>query len=140
MRRRDLFLTAAALALAACSKQAEGTEEIHYGRENCVKCGMMISDPHFAAEIRGGPDRALYKFDDVGCATNWLDKQAWRGDEKTDFWVMDNDGGKTWLKALDAWYTPGAMSPMNYGFAAHGAKTADAVNYLTMRAAVLAKG
>lgn len=140
MNRRELLLGAAALALAACSKQAEGTEEIHYGRDTCTKCGMMISDPHFAAEIRGGPDRALYKFDDVGCAVNWLDKQAWRGDEKTDFWVMDNDGGKTWLKALDAWYTPGAMSPMNYGFAAHGARTADAVNYLAMRAAALAKG
>ena len=33
MNRRDLLLGAGAMALAACSKQAEGIEEIHYGRD-----------------------------------------------------------------------------------------------------------
>jgi copper chaperone NosL len=138
---RRLFLSGiAALSLTGCAKAAEGTEEIHYGRETCTKCGMVISDPHFAAEIRGGPDRQLVKFDDAGCAVNWLETQAWRAESTTDFWVMDADTGQSWLKAKEAWYMPGAMSPMNYGFSAHPQKQAEMVDFAAMTSAALAKG
>lgn len=129
-----------ALGLAGCGPNTEGTEEIHYGRENCAKCGMMISDSHFAAEIRGGADRALAKFDDVGCAVNWLETKSWRADTTTDFWVMDGDTGTQWLKAKDAWFMPGAMSPMNYGFLAAQTQSGNAMDYASMQASALAKG
>jgi hypothetical protein len=138
--RRAFFGGALALGVAGCSKQSEGTEEIHYGRETCAKCGMVISDGHFAAEIRGGADRALAKFDDVGCAVNWLEGQSWRDATATDFWVMDGDTGTQWLKAREAWYMPGAMSPMNYGFLASKDQRATAVDYPAMKASALAKG
>lgn len=138
---RRLFLTGILSAgLAGCSKSAEGTEEIHYGRESCAKCGMIISDPHFAAEIRGGPDRQLKKFDDAGCAVNWLEAQEWRADSTTAFWVMDADTGQSWLMAKTAWYKPGAMSPMNYGYSAHPQKQDQMVDFDTMKAAALSKG
>lgn len=138
---RRLFIGGAAmLGLAGCSKSSEGTEEIHYGRETCAKCGMVISDPHFAAEIRGGPDRELKKFDDAGCAVNWLEAQAWRAETTVDFWVMDAASAKDWLKAKQAWYMAGAMSPMNYGYGAYPRKQEGMVDYAAMASAALAKG
>lgn len=138
--RRRFMAGAAALTLAGCSKQTEGTEEIHYGRDTCAKCGMVISDAHYAAEIRGGPDKALAKFDDVGCAVNWLEKMEWRGETSTNFWVMDGETGTQWLNAQQAWYMPGAMTPMNYGFMAAKTKTEGALDYAAMRDSALAKG
>lgn len=138
--RRTFLGGLAAAGLAGCSKDSEGPEDIHYGREACTKCGMVISDPHFAAEIRGGPDRHLVKFDDAGCAVNWLEKQAWRADTTTDFWVMDAEKGLSWLKAREAWYMPGAMSPMNYGYSAHLKKQDQTVDFATMKAAALSRG
>lgn len=138
--RRFFMGGALAVTLSGCSKQASGTEEIHYGRETCAKCGMVISDAHFAAEIRGGPDNQLAKFDDVGCAVNWLGGKSWHAETTTEFWVMDGETGQTWLKAREAWYTPGAMSPMNYGFLAHPQTRTGAVDYAAMQASALSKG
>lgn len=138
--RRTVLAALAGLAVPGCSQQNEGTEEIHYGREACAKCGMIISDPHFAAEIRGGPDLALAKFDDVGCAVNWLEKKPWRAETTTRFWVMNGETGKEWLDARSSWYIPGMMSPMNYGFGAVAQQKSGAVDFATMQAQALAKG
>lgn len=138
--RRALLGSAAAFTLAGCSKETAGTEEIHYGREACTKCGMIISDSHFAAEIRGGPNNDLKKFDDAGCAVTWLETQSWRADKTVQFWVMDGDSGQSWLTAAEAWYSPGAMSPMNYGYSAHKNKADQMVDFTTMKAAALSRG
>lgn len=132
-------LLAMPFGLAGCRKQTEGPETIHYGREVCAMCGMIISDPHFAAEIRGGPYAELVKFDDVGDAVNWLEKQAWRDSGLLEFWVMDSDNGKDWLDARKAYYQPGAVSPMNYGFAALAMPRDRAVDFSNMSKAALAK-
>jgi len=138
---RRIFVGGLVLSgLAGCSKQSEGTEEIRYGRDTCAKCGMVISDPHFAAEIRGGADRQLAKFDDAGCAVNWLESKPWHAETTTDFWVMDAETGQTWLKAREAWYVAGAMTPMNYGFAAYPQQKEGAVDFSAMQQAALAKG
>lgn len=140
-RRRFLGIAAfAPLALSACTRQTEGPEEIRYGREACTMCGMIISDPRFAAEIRGGPDGVLVKFDDVGDAVNWLEMQAWRNESLKEFWVMDSDTGKDWLDARASHYLPGQMSPMDYGFAAVKAARAGTVSYEQMREAALKRG
>jgi copper chaperone NosL len=138
--RRALLGSAAAFTLAGCGGEAAATEEIHYGREACTKCGMIISDPLFAAEIRGGPDNDLKKFDDAGCAVTWLETQSWRTDKTTQFWVMDGGSGQSWLTAAEAFYLPGAMSPMNYGYSAHREKTDRMVDFATMKSAALSRG
>lgn len=101
-------------------------------------CGMIISDPRYA-EIRGGPDRALVKFDDIGDAVNWLDMQSWRNDPAIEFWVMD-DTGTEWLDARTAFYMPGTVSPMDYGFAAVKQKTDKTVDFAAMSKTALARG
>ena len=65
-RRAMIALLAATPFVAGCMPQDEGPEEIRWGRETCAICGMIISDPRFGAEVRGGAERDLLKFDDIG--------------------------------------------------------------------------
>lgn len=128
------------LALSGCMKQLEGPEEIRYGREACAMCGMIISDPHFASEVRGGPDAALVKFDDIGDAVNWIKGKDWTDGDVKEFWVMDSADGKSWLDARTSFYLTGAMSPMNYGFAAIREAREGAVSFAEMKRLSLARG
>lgn len=145
-RRRMLGLlpggaAAALLAgpLGACGSGGSGPEPVRWGQENCAYCGMIIDDPHFAGEIRGGPGRRLWKFDDIGCAAMFLAQQPWAADPGVQFWAGDNQSG-TWLDGRKAWYVGGAKTPMNYGFAAFATKRDGALTFTGFRQAVAAKG
>jgi copper chaperone NosL len=56
---------AACLASAAC-EPAEGPAAIAYDREPCAHCGMLISEPAFAAQLELDGEDPL-SFDDPGC-------------------------------------------------------------------------
>ena len=139
-RRHVLTMLAAAPLLAACKPQMEGPEEIRWGRETCEICGMIISDPFFAAEIRGGEDRKLYKFDDIGDAVHWLKMQGWQDTADIEFWVRDHPTGTRWLDARTARYVPGLISPMDYGFGAIESSGPDTISYEEMFQAALDMG
>jgi copper chaperone NosL len=119
------------LALAAC-QQDKGPVEIKYGREACEMCGMIISEPGYAAEVRAVSDNKMHKFDDIGDAVNWLEMQGVGLQGAKEIWVMNSDDGKTWLDARNAFYRKG-RSPMNYNFAAVAAPQQGAVDFMTMR-------
>ncbi|MEW5964240.1 MAG: protein NosL [Pseudomonadota bacterium] len=116
---RHVLVLVLALVLAACtSDPPTGPVEIRYGRDTCDLCHMIISDPRFASQIRGGPGHKAYKFDDIGDALLFLARQPWKDDANVEIWVMDVDTGKTWLDARKAFYLPGMASPMAHGFGA----------------------
>ncbi|HRC88123.1 MAG TPA: hypothetical protein PK413_21260 [Thermoanaerobaculia bacterium] len=126
--------------LAACSGEpASGPAPIKYGRDTCDLCGMIISDPRFATEVRGGPDHHLYRFDDMGDAVRFLGKQPWADEPATEVWVMDVDSGKTWLDARKAFYLPGQQSPMQGGYGAVADQRPGAVPFDAMRREVLGR-
>ncbi len=139
-RRATLAMLAAAPLLSACKAEAAGPEDIRWGREVCAMCGMIISDPGFAAEIRGGADRALVKFDDIGDAVHWLQEQPWKDDPGIEFWVRDYGTRQDWLDARQAHFHDGVMSPMDYGWAALREKTQLTVSFAEMQTAVLTRG
>ncbi|THD74710.1 hypothetical protein E7681_06990 [Thalassobius vesicularis] len=139
-RRATLALLAATPFLSACKAEAAGPEDIRWGREVCEICGMIISDPGYASEIRGGPDRKLVKFDDIGDAINWLKEQPWKDDPSIEFWVRDYGTRQDWLDARQAHYQRGVISPMDYGFAALSAPSTDSISFEEMRRDVLARG
>lgn len=149
MERRDFLLLSAGVLLAGCGKKGhwpEGMAEIKWDRDTCVRCNMVISDPRFAAEMRGGEKDTVFKFDDVGCFVFWLrDKAAlhpWMAEAATRMWVADSNDlrGQTWLDARTAHYLPGRLSPMGYNFAAVREAAPGSVTFDEMRAQVLAKG
>jgi len=139
-RRSVLGLLVAAPLLVACKEQTEGPEDIRWGRETCAICGMIISDARYAAEVRGGPDKKLLKFDDIGDAVHWLSAQPWKAEPNVEFWVMDSNNGTDWLDARTAYYLPDTISPMDYGYAAVPIREAGTVSFEVMRAGVIMKG
>ena len=112
-------LTPLAAALSACGKAElpDGLVEIKWDRDTCARCNMVIGDPRFAAQLRGGPKQQNWKFDDIGCVAVWLKAQPWGDETATKIWVMDSTNGRDWLDARAAHYSGGRISPMGYNFA-----------------------
>lgn len=130
-----------AALLAACGgvESPDAPVDIRWDRDVCDRCGMVISDRRFAAQLRGGPKNAAYKFDDIGCAVTWLNGQAWGGDAAIRLWVADSEAaaGPRWLEARAARYMSGKVSPMGYNLAAVGAAAAGSVDFAAMRQSAL---
>ena len=166
MKRRQLLLhgtralllaSPLAALLSACARHARdtGPEPVRLGRDVCTRCQMVLSDVRFVAEVRGGPDAALRKFDDVGCAVTWLAGQAWGADPAVRIWVASlasRGESPEWLDARRAVYRPGHRSPMGYDYGAvaataaaapptaMGAADAGDVDFATLQHAALARG
>lgn len=134
---RAAFAGAAAAAVAACTRGAQtGPVEIKWDRDVCAHCSMAISDRRFAAQLRGGPKGEVFKFDDVGCAIGFLERQPWGRDAATQVWVTAYGDGR-WLDARTAKYQPGKTSPMGYNFAALAPDAGEGVSFDQLRVAVL---
>lgn len=115
---RALAVVAAAGLLLACpGGSSDGPAPVKWDRDACQHCSMVISERHFAAQVRGGPKGAAAKFDDVGCAVKWLDKQPWAEEPATKVWVARHADGE-WLDAKMAHYVAGKTSPMGFNFGA----------------------
>jgi copper chaperone NosL len=158
MNRRDWLQRAGALApltLAAvasigtagagCSRGDEGWPDgmlpIKWDRDTCARCSMVISDPRFAAQLRGGPRNETFRFDDIGCAAMFgVEKRAqhpWLGDAAVCWWVADTASeGKRWLDARQAHFVAGMHSPMGYDFGAFATAQPGSVGLDTVLARV----
>lgn len=145
-----LALTPLASMLAACGRSNEwpdGMTEIKWDRDTCVRCAMVISDRRFAAELRGGPQKTSFKFDDIGCLVFWMQGKAaefpWMADAATRLWVADaasklNETVR-WLDVRQARYVGGRTSPMGYNFAAVTANEAGALDFPALQTRLLAQ-
>jgi nitrous oxide reductase accessory protein NosL len=130
-----------ALAVSGCSQQTTGPVEIKWGRDTCDYCGMVIDEPRFAAQLRGGANRKVYKFDDLGDAVLFLVKQDWANDPATEFWVGGLEIAKgQWLDGLKAFYLSGQRSPMAHGFGAVADQREGTVDFTRMKGMVVARG
>ena len=109
------------LLLTACSNDpGTGPAEIKWDRDICDRCRMVVSDPHFAAQIRHFPEgkrSRVETFDDIGCAMLWLDQQAWKDEPTIEIWVADFRTGD-WIDAHTATYVTQNTTPMEYGLGA----------------------
>lgn len=109
------------LMLTACSNDpGTGPAEIKWDRDICNRCRMVVSDPHFAAQIRHFPEgkrSRVETFDDIGCAMLWLDQQAWKDEPTIEIWVADFRTGD-WIDAQTATFVTQNTTPMEYGLGA----------------------
>lgn len=116
-----LLLVSLVFLLTACGKGNEGPADPKWDRDVCERCRMVLSDPHYAAQVRYLPEgkkhpRILW-FDDVGCATLWLADKPWKDAETTSIWVNDHRTGQ-WINARTAHYVEMNNTPMAYGLGA----------------------
>jgi hypothetical protein len=119
--------------LAGCSGDpGSGPVKVKWDRDACERCRMVLSDRSHAAEIRYyAPNKqrsSVALFDDIGCATLWLEQQPWRDDPRTEIWVIDHQSGE-WIDARSATYVTGRITPMEYGLGAQAQPAPGGMNF-----------
>jgi nitrous oxide reductase accessory protein NosL len=122
---RRLATTLTALVGAAACAVGSGPPDLALDRSVCDGCGMLISDPSFAAAYRVGERTAV--FDDVGCLLDALDRAglatgsdpaaeaAGRQPATAQVWLLDEQ--QRWLPADQAVFvfSPALATPMGGG-------------------------
>ena len=120
------------ILVSACSSEPEtGPKDVRWDRDACERCRMVLSDPHFAAQVRYFPQgkrSKVAKFDDIGCAVLWLEKSPWNDDVRTELWVADHRN-KQWIDAKKATYVRKKTSPMEYGLGAQSEAQEGGLNF-----------
>lgn len=118
MRSAPALVIAFALVLPACGEGegAPAPPAIALGRDMCVECGMIISDPAFAAAYEvDGADRI---FDDIGDMVAY-GLRTGELTATTPAWVHDQPTA-TWIEASAAWFVvdTGTATPMGHDLVA----------------------
>jgi hypothetical protein len=125
MRKLLLFLAMAAvvtlLALLVLRAQQPptGPRQVHYDREACAHCHMLISDPRFAAQAID-TDGEVHVFDDPGCMLSFFRQRQVRAS-----WVSVEGA---WTPLVEASFIEVRESPMGFGLAAAPAGTQGALS------------
>jgi copper chaperone NosL len=110
------LVTAFALLAAACSAKASGPPEILVDRTACSHCGMLISEPVYAAAYQAHEQEPRV-FDDIGCMLESLGRHT---TSPATVWVQDVSG-KGWLPGSEAIFvaSPHLRTPMGGGILAY---------------------
>jgi copper chaperone NosL len=106
------------ILLAGCWQGSNtGPGEIHWDRQTCEHCQMVISERRHAVQIRKTGVRRTHAFDDLGCALLWLDEQGLLSgnDGGIEVWARATADGE-WIDARTARFETGLTTPMAYGF------------------------
>lgn len=112
----------ALMGSVACGVRADGPPEIHVDRTPCSHCGMLISEPVYAAAYRApGSDPRV--FDDIRCLLEAAQKEP-RADALR-FWFHDA-ATAVWIGGEAAVFvgSPTLRTPMGGGLVAYGDRTA----------------
>jgi len=115
-----LFLVMAVLlGFTACEKK-NPTEihGVHWDRDMCERCKMVVSDRHHATQVINTANGRSYMYDDIGCAVLWFEEEKIGWISTAKIWVTDITTGK-WIDAKTAFYDTNNITSMAYGFAAH---------------------
>jgi len=112
-----LTLLVLVIMIVGCQAQVDLSQppEILYGEDVCTECGMIISEPRFAAAyytLEGDARR----FDDIG---GMLTHHAANQEEVAQFWVHDYET-EEWIVADQAYFVSSAElhTPMGFGVVA----------------------
>ncbi|MCK4442759.1 MAG: hypothetical protein KAU90_12195 [Sulfurovaceae bacterium] len=111
--------------LSGCKKRSTiDVVEVHWDRDMCARCVMVVSDRHNTVQVREPKTGKTYMFDDIGCMVLWFHKNNISWKDKATIWITDVTNGK-WIDARKAFYDTENITPMAYGFSAH--KTKDTI-------------
>lgn len=115
MTLRQTVLGAALLVTAACGVKAGSLPEIEVDRTACSHCGMLISEPLYAAAYQA-PGAAARVFDDIGCLRDAARAEA----PGLRFWFHDADD-REWIEgAATVFVSSSAIrTPMGGGLIAY---------------------
>jgi hypothetical protein len=115
VRRQFLWLAVLISLLVACARE-DGPAPVAWDRTRCAHCGMLISDPAFAAQ-RHSADGEVFHYDDPGCLLAQAGGEAAIAGDTLFFHHQVED---RWLRADETVFVESSSSPMGYGLAAVG--------------------
>ncbi len=128
------------LVLSGCSGDpGTGPADVKWDRDACERCRMVLSDRHYAAQVRVFPEgkrSKVFFFDDIGCASLWLAGTPWEQDPKTEIWVTDYRTGE-WIDARTATYVKERITPMEYGLGAQAEPVPGGIDFNAARVHVV---
>jgi copper chaperone NosL len=118
------MMAVVAMGVAGCGATAEGPPEILVDRTPCAHCGMLISEPVYAAAYRA-PASESRVFDDIGCLLASARKET--APAALTFWFHDA-GTADWIDGRHAVLVRAATirTPMGGGLIAFRDRTAAA--------------
>lgn len=123
-------------------KDPHGPQEIHWDRDMCDRCKMVVSEQNFAVQIINKQTQKAYKFDDIGCAVLWFKEDNIQWKDQALIYVAHMHT-KEWLDARTAQYTTDNITPMAYGFGAHDPKDVikdeETINFIELEKRILKK-
>lgn len=125
---RSLLVFAAALAaLAAALRWAQsppdGPVDPTWSRTPCARCGMLVGEPAFAAQLHT-PAGDVRSFDDAGCLLLYA---AEHPAEEAAAW-FHHLREERWVAAASAGFVPAEGTPMSYGLGAVDANEPGAIS------------
>jgi len=117
--KTSLLLFAVCFLFIACEKENDrGLTKIHWDRDSCERCVMIMSEKSYAVQIQNPTTNQKHKFDDIGCAVIWFKENKKDWFDTAIIWVKDQKS-QEWINARTASWTHGNITPMDYGLAAY---------------------
>ena len=117
-----LILYFSLFLLLGCEERSKtDVAKVHWDRDMCARCVMVVSDRQNTAQVRDPKTGKKYMFDDIGCTILWFKDEniTWR--DQAIIWITDLSTGE-WIDARTAFYDTENITPMAYGFSAHKTK------------------
>ena len=121
--KNSLLILLTFLFIGCDNKPTSDVPTMHWDRDMCDRCVMVISDRKNSIQLRGKTKKQEHRFDDIGCMVIWI-KESQIDTNKLNIWVNDVKSGE-WIDAKKAFYTSGNSTPMDYGFSAYKSKPKD---------------
>ena len=111
------MITMALAASLACGVNADGPPAIEVDRTPCAHCGMLVSEPLFAAAYKA-PGAEARIFDDIACLVTSARREA--NADALRFWFHDAATGR-WIPGAGASFVKSdrLRTPMSGGLIAY---------------------
>jgi hypothetical protein len=114
-----LFFLFLAFTFLGCEKKiTTELHDVHWDRDMCERCAMVVSDRKHTAQVINPIDGRSYMFDDIGCWVLWVQENQISWEKEAVIWITDGNTGE-WINARTAFYSTENITPMAYGFMAH---------------------
>jgi nitrous oxide reductase accessory protein NosL len=120
MQFKNIFfiITIVSFLFLGCEKKInKNLHEVHWDRDMCELCKMVVSERKYAVQAVNIKSGRSFMFDDLGCAVLWFEENKLPLTDINIF-ISDVKSGE-FIDAKKAWYDTNSRTPMDYGFGAY---------------------